>query len=68
MLRLGSIIWLCLGALGLGIVVLQASKQKKDISGWWFFLGVLLGPIFLCFVVPMWLGKWGDKKNENPSS
>lgn len=62
MIRIGLIIWLCLGALGLGIVVLEATRRKKEVGGMWYVYSVLLGPIFLCFIVPLWLGRWGDSE------
>ncbi len=58
-MRIALIIWFCLGALGLGLVTLEAARRKVNISGLWFVFGVLLGPIFLFFVLPLWLGKWG---------
>lgn len=67
------VIWFCLGALGLGLVTLEASRRKVNISGVWYFFAVLLGPIFLFFVLPLWLGKWGrdaaqltDEKPKKP--
>jgi hypothetical protein len=53
------VIWFCLGALGLGLVTLEASRRKVDVSGLWYFFAVLLGPVFLFFVLPLWLGRWG---------
>ncbi len=63
-MRLGLIIWFCLGALGLGLVVLEASRRKINVSGIWYFFAVLLGPIFLFFVLPLWLGKWGKGSGQ----
>jgi len=63
-MRLILVIWLCLGALGLGLVVLEASRRKINVAGLWYGLAVLLGPIFLFFVLPLWLGRWG--KNLTP--
>ncbi len=60
-MRLAFILWFCLGALGLGLVTLEASRRKLDIAGRWYVLAVLLGPIFLFFVLPLWLGKWGKQ-------
>jgi len=62
-MRIGllAVIWLCLGALALGIVVLEASRRKVAVSGHWYVLAVLLGPIFLFFILPLWLGRWGKK-------
>ena len=61
-MRLGLIIWFCLGALGLGLVTLEATRRKINISGAWYFFAVLLGPIFLFFVLPLWLGRWGRER------
>jgi len=61
-MRLGIILWFCLGALGLGLVVLEASRRKVNVSGLWYILAVLLGPIFLFFVLPLWLGGWGKRR------
>jgi hypothetical protein len=55
------IIWLCLGALALGIVVQEAARRKASVSGRWYVLSVLLGPIFLFFILPLWLGRWGKR-------
>ncbi len=60
-MRTGLVIWFCLGALGLGLVTLEASRRKVSIAGAWYFLAVLLGPIFLFFVFPLWLGRWGKR-------
>jgi len=57
--RLGLIIWLCLGALGLGLVLLEATRRQRPIRPGWFLLALALGPIFLFFVLPLWLGRWG---------
>ena len=71
-MRIVFVIWFCLGALGLGLVTLEASRRKIDVSGIWYVFAVLLGPIFLFFVLPLWLGKWGrdaskltDEQKEN---
>jgi len=61
-MRIILIIWFCLGALGLGLVTLEASRRKIDVSGFWYILGMVLGPIFLFFVLPLWLGQWGRDK------
>ncbi len=60
-MRLALIIWLCLGAFGLGLVTLEASRRKVNIAGPWYFLAVILGPIFLFFVLPLWIGRWGKQ-------
>ena len=67
------VVWFCLGALGLGLVTLEASRRKVSVSGAWYFFAVLLGPIFLFFVLPLWLGRWGrdasriiDDKDKKP--
>ncbi len=64
MFRLGLIVWICMGALGLGLISLEAIRHKKTIHGMWYFLGVILGPVFLCFILPIWLGRWG-KQNKS---
>ena len=64
LLKYGLIIWFCLGALGLGIVLLEASRRKKEIGGFWTVLAILLGPVFLCLILPLWLGRWGDKRKQ----
>jgi len=51
------ILWLCTGSLALGVLVVQANKKETALSFWWFPLGILLGPIFLCFVLPFILSK-----------
>jgi hypothetical protein len=56
-----AIIWFSLSALGLGLVVLEASRRKVQVSGRWYFSALLLGPIFLFFILPLWLGRWGKK-------
>lgn len=63
-MRLLLVIWFCLGAFGLGLVVLEASRRKINISGLWYATAVLLGPVFLFFVLPLWLGKWGKKEKD----
>lgn len=60
-MRLWIILWMCAGALGLGLVILQANRNGTYISKWWYLTAVLLGPIFLAFVLPLWLGKWGKR-------
>lgn len=64
-MRLALIIWFCLGAFGLGLVTLEASRRKVSVAGAWYFLAVVLGPIFLFFILPLWLGKWG-KRDHSP--
>jgi len=59
MSRLVLIVWLCLGAFGLGLVVLEASRRRRPIRSSWVPLALALGPIFLFFVLPLWLGRWG---------
>lgn len=61
MARLGLIIWLCMGAFGLGLVLLEANRRQRRIPAFWYVLGVLLGPVFLFFVIPLWLGRWGRR-------
>lgn len=63
-MRIIWVIWFCLGALGLGLVTLEASRRKVSISGVWYFFAVILGPIFLFFVLPLWLGKWGRDASQ----
>lgn len=62
MVRIGMIIWLCCGALALGVVVLEAARRKQEINGWWYVLAPILGPIFLAFILPLWFGKWGGRR------
>lgn len=62
--RLGVLIWLCCGALGLGIVVLSANRRQVPVSKVWYFTAFLLGPIFLLFVLPLWLGNGVNPKNN----
>jgi len=59
MTRLGLIVWLCLGAFGLGLVLLEAGNRRRAIRPGWFALALVLGPIFLFFVLPLWLRYWG---------
>jgi len=59
---MGLVIWFCLGALGLGLVTLEASRRKINIAGVWYIFAVILGPVFLFFVLPLWLGRWGKRK------
>ena len=61
MFRLGFIVWLCLGAFGLGVVCLEAARRKLPIRPAWVGLALALGPIFLFFVLPLWLGRWGKE-------
>lgn len=61
-MRLALVVWFCLGALGLGLVVLEASRRKVNVSGFWYVFAVLLGPIFLFFILPIWLGRWGRRQ------
>ncbi|MEO5970542.1 MAG: hypothetical protein ABIQ95_11495 [Bdellovibrionia bacterium] len=63
-MRIALIIWFCLGALGLGLVTLEAARRKVNVSGVWFIFAVLLGPVFLFFVLPLWLGRWGKDSNR----
>ncbi len=52
--------WFCCGALALGIVLLESSRRKDmEVSGKWYALAMILGPIFLFFILPQWLGRWG---------
>jgi len=64
MSRLALIVWLCLGAFGLGLVFLEASRRKLVIRPRWVFLALALGPIFLFFILPMWLGQWGKRPHQ----
>ncbi len=58
-MRLPLVIWFSLGAVGLGLVALEAARRKVKVSATWYVLSVLLGPIFLFFILPLWLGRWG---------
>ncbi len=62
--RLALIVWLCLGAFGLGLVLLEANRRKRPIRPGWLMLALALGPIFLFFVLPLWLGRWGKGPNQ----
>jgi len=64
-MRLFIIIWLCTGAFSLGLVTLEAARRKQQVSGIWYFASILLGPIFLFFVLPLWLGKWGKGNHHS---
>jgi len=61
MSRIGIIIWMCMGAFALGLVILTANRRGIYISKIWYMVALILGPIFFCFVIPLWLGKWGKK-------
>ena len=58
-IRWGLVVWMCAGALGLGIAALEANRRRIPLGKSWFFYSLLLGPIFLCFILPLWLGRWG---------
>lgn len=64
MSRLALIVWLCLGAFGLGLVLLEATRRKRPIRPGWVALALALGPIFLFFVLPLWLGRWGRESHR----
>jgi len=64
MARLGLIAWLCLGAFGLGLLCLEAARRKRPIQPRWVLLALALGPVFLFFVVPLWLGRWGKNSHQ----
>ncbi len=68
MSRLALIVWLCFGAFGLGLVLLEATRRKRTIRPSWPILALALGPIFLFFVLPLWLGRWGksDDRIDGP--
>lgn len=59
--RLGLVVWMCLGALGLGFLALEANRRKIIVGKQWFLFGLILGPIFLCIILPLWIGKWGRR-------
>jgi len=67
MIRFGGLAWICLGALGLGLLTLEAIKRKRSIPQKWTFLAIVLGPVFLFFILPIWLGRWG-RSVEGPES
>ncbi len=70
MARFGLIVWLCMGAFGLGLVLLEATRRRRPIRAGWVALALGLGPIFLFFILPLWVGRWGrnpypiDKERE----
>lgn len=65
MRRLGLIAWVCSGALGLGLVLLEAARRKRPIRVSWSVIALSLGPIFLFLILPLWLGRWGrDDSNH----
>ncbi len=64
MFRIGLVFWVCLGALGLGIISLEAIRRKRPIRPGWALLALALGPIFLFFILPLWLGRWGREPHE----
>jgi len=74
MLRLALIAWLCLGALGLGVVFLEAARRRLQIRPGLVMLALVLGPIFLFFVLPLWLSRSGknalsiEKQYDSDSS
>lgn len=63
MVRVSVLAWICSGALGLGILVLAAARRNKQVGGHWYVLAPLLGPIFLCFILPIWAGRWGENES-----
>lgn len=65
-MRFLLVAWLCAGAFAAGLVTLEASRRKINVGGVWYFLAMILGPIFLFFVLPLWLGKWGRNANQFP--
>ena len=64
MSRLALIVWLCFGAFGLGLILLEATRRKRPIRPAWVFLAFALGPIFLFFVLPLWIGRWGKETHQ----
>jgi len=64
MIRFGGLAWICLGALGLGLLTLEAIKRKKSIPRYGALLAVILGPVFLVFILPLWIGRWGREDSS----
>ena len=62
--RFGLIVWICMGAFGLGLVLLEATRRKRPIRPLWVMLAVALGPIFLFFILPLWIGRWGKEPRK----
>jgi hypothetical protein len=60
--RIGILLWLCAGAIALGVLVLNANRRNTYLAPVWYFAAILLGPVFLAFILPLWLGKWGERK------
>ena len=58
MTRLALIVWLCLGVLGLGVVFLEATRLRRKIRPGLVILALVLGPIFLFFVLPLWFSRF----------
>jgi len=53
--------WLCAGAFGLGLLTVEANRRRVLINKTWFPVGLALGPIFLFFVLPLWMYRWGRR-------
>jgi hypothetical protein len=60
--RILIIAWLSAGALGLGIMTYEANRRSVSIRKSWFLWGLLLGPIFLFFVLPWWIGSLRNRE------
>lgn len=53
--------WLCAGAFGLGLLTVEANRRRILIRKAWFPAGLALGAIFLCFILPIWISRWGRR-------
>lgn len=68
MIRIGGLFWLCMGALGLGLLVLEGIKRGQKVPRYAYPLAVVLGPIFFFFILPLWVGRWGKQEKLNQKS
>ncbi len=61
MWRYWLVAWLCAGAFGLGLLTLEANRRRILIRRVWFPVGLALGAIFLFFILPFWMSRWGRR-------
>ena len=64
MWRYWIVAWLLAGAFGLGLLTLEANRRRILLKKWWFPVGLLLGAVFLFFLLPMWISRWGRQGND----